>query len=403
MQLHVERAHPGPNTGPNDSGPPEKDRLVTPMTAMPRAGTPSHDARAGVPPDAARARLEYGDGTRVLAIAGVVAIHSLGLIPEPLRGLAATPAPWVVYVMYAATRWCVPVFLMLSGALLIEPRRPETDREFFRRRLARVIPPLAFWSVAYIAWRWFVLGTFSRPTSIGAALLRGRPEYHLWYAFALLGLYATVPLLRRFYLRATRSEQWIMGLAWIGVWTASATAWSSLGTIGWRIPPDPIVFIEWAPYMGYFVAGHLLRDVRLKGRALLACLAVATVFTLGNAAALRFLATHGRGHLAGGVLGCYLSPAAVAQSFAMFLALASLIRGRWARSAIVRRLSEATYGVYLAHAMILNLFDMSGLMAAWGPGSASIVTAWLLALATSFITVMASSRLPVVGKLTGAR
>lgn len=363
------------------------------------ADVSSHHVGAVDSPQA-RGRLPYGDVLRLLAIAAVVGIHCIHHLPKPLQALSPTAAPWAAYALSGATRWCVPVFLMLSGALLIEPRRAETAKEFYRRRLARVLPPLAFWSLFYIAWRWFVLGTFKGPTSIGVALLRGDPEYHLWYAFTLLGLYATVPLLRRVYLPAARDDQWIIALASLGVWAAAATAWIALGYIGWRIPPSSVVFAEWMPYLGYFLMGHLLRDVRLQGRGLLACVAITTAFTLGNTLMLWLLATHGRGYLASGLLG-YLSPLVLAQSLGMFLTMSAVIRGGWTESSMIRRLSGATYGVYLAHVFVLNILEMGGLMRDSNMGSASILAIWLLALISTFTLVFALSRIPIVKSLVG--
>src|SRR3546814_13654277 len=48
------------------------------------------------------------------------------------------------------TRSCVPVFLMISGVLLLG--KQETLAVFFRKRFARILPPLLFWSLFYMSW-----------------------------------------------------------------------------------------------------------------------------------------------------------------------------------------------------------------------------------------------------------
>ena len=51
----------------------------------------------------------------------------------------------------AATRWCVPVFVMLSGALLLAPRKHASPGEFWAKRLSRLLPAMLAWPAVYFA------------------------------------------------------------------------------------------------------------------------------------------------------------------------------------------------------------------------------------------------------------
>src|SRR3954447_23076195 len=110
-------------------------------TALPPAPTstavdvdPPATAAAG--PAAPLEPTGWLDLARVLAIGAVLAVHEAGAAVGARRpGEPADPAWWAANVLDAASRWCVPVFVMVSGALLLDPRRTERPREFYRRRL----------------------------------------------------------------------------------------------------------------------------------------------------------------------------------------------------------------------------------------------------------------------------
>jgi len=65
-------------------------------------------------------RLAWVGYLRVLAILAVVAIHVSGLtvVNPATHGSAAW---WVAEVLNECTRWAVPMFVLVSGALLLKP------------------------------------------------------------------------------------------------------------------------------------------------------------------------------------------------------------------------------------------------------------------------------------------
>src|SRR5690606_15327951 len=61
------------------------------------------------------------------------------------------PGWWASNVYDSLLRSCVPLFLMLTGALLL--RKEEPLHDFFSRRFSRIVPPFLFWSFFYLGWR----------------------------------------------------------------------------------------------------------------------------------------------------------------------------------------------------------------------------------------------------------
>ncbi len=300
--------------------------------------------RVGPPAD----RYVFMDVARIVAIVAVICIHVMSLVP------AMVPRDsgrwWLGVSANAASRWSVPVFVMISGALLLAPGRPESPASFYRRRLLRVGLPAVVWIALYYVFRVLVHHERLTPRQVGRELLYGGSYYHLYFLYAILGLYLITPFLRVFVRTATRAE---LGAA-TGLALGLAAVNQLLGaTVGISSPTYALT--TFVPYVGYFLAGFFLRDVRVSASTawLLAAAALASV-----AAEVAFsarLTRHSMERLQ--VPMSYFSALTIVMSLAMFLLLA-----RWAGPAglgpVARRrlslVSACTFGVYLAHPMVLD-------------------------------------------------
>ena len=90
----------------------------------------------------------------------------------------------------------VPLFLMLSGALLLQPNKlGEPLGVFFKIRAKRIAPPFLFWGIMYFLWRIYVNGEVLTTESVLQGALNG-PYFHFWYFYALIGIYLFTPVLR---------------------------------------------------------------------------------------------------------------------------------------------------------------------------------------------------------------
>ena len=125
---------------------------------------------------------------------------------------------------------------------------------------------MAIWSAFYLWWRYAVTGTLSGPKEAVHALIMGRPEGHLWFMYSLLGLYMATPMIRRFFLPARERDQWQLAFGCLALSTTACLLWTAEARMGWRIPPHPVFVIEWVPYLGYFLIGVLIREVRPSHR-----------------------------------------------------------------------------------------------------------------------------------------
>lgn len=195
---------------------------------------------------------------RVLAIVGVVSIHVSGLVTTA-KDLRDEPVWWLGHALNSGSRFCVPLFVMVSGALLLRPSRPEGARDFYRRRLDRLVPALVVYYLVYIAFSRFVVGTERGPLEVLALVLSGRTYTGLYFFWLILGLYLATPALR--VLLAGLDDTRLL-LAGLGL-TALTCAWDTTNAFidrfsGVDVTSTPNAFTYWMPYVGYFVLGAAL-------------------------------------------------------------------------------------------------------------------------------------------------
>jgi surface polysaccharide O-acyltransferase-like enzyme len=292
-----------------------------------------------------------------LAILAVVAIHVSGLtVVDAARD--HRPVWWVAQVLNECTRWAVPMFVVVSGALLLKPSSMDVPLgAFYRRRLSRIVPALVVWHVVYVVFEGTVLGWTLTWRSVLTALLLGRTYTALYFFWLILGLYVVAPLLWRMVSGRTQREQAVVAVA---VTVATCLWWSvtgvlsDLGVAG--AAPTFTVLTYWIPYVGYFLLGPVLLALPVTRRTAW----VATAVLLGSLAVTFWQGTEpGPTHLLDVVSPVgYQSWLVVASTVTLFVAARYWFRAGtwWARGAVaatVVRLGALTLGVFAIHLIVL--------------------------------------------------
>jgi len=102
-----------------------------------------------------------------------------------------------VALIHSFTRFCVPVFIMITGALLL--KQNTSPKDFYKIRFSRILKPLLFWSIVYILIYVLFDFIFGKSTSVIKvftfafdSLIHGA-AYHLWYMYLLLAMYIFIP------------------------------------------------------------------------------------------------------------------------------------------------------------------------------------------------------------------
>ncbi len=291
-------------------------------------------------------RVYWADVTRAVAIFLVVLAH--------VRVRGGGP-PWVPRLYYVLSRMGVPLFFMLSGYLLLRKQEPLSD--FFLKRVRKVFIPFVIWSVVYMVfWNREFAGVRFSAQAVARSLvriLRGPRASHLWFFYALFGLYLITPILRVFVARAAERDI----LYFCGVWLLAGPVltWVEEFTVI-RVGID-LRYVT--GYIGYFLLGYYLGVLRLERRVLAGG---ALFYFLGLGVTffgMRFAVKWGEHRDA---FESYLSLGVVVMTVAAFVWL------RWfgeQASGRVRQLalamSRVSFGVYLIHVIVMEFVVAAGL------------------------------------------
>ena len=256
---------------------------------------------------------------------------------------------WTTNIYDSLARPAVPLFIMLSGMLLLQPAKlNESLGVFFKKRLNRIALPFVFWGIAYFAWRAFVNGETLTTNSIVQGVLTG-PYNHFWFLYLIVGLYLLTPVLRVLvaYIKR-RTFSFLMILWFLG--TAIVPL---LGLFSdYSLNANVFIITGW---LGYFLLGAYFLKTRVRPIILY------TIMTLGYTWTI--IGTY----LIVGTIGEHVSQffydaasfSMIGASVALFLLLSMVpshtLEERFPRgNRVLRIISQNTIPIYLFHVMVLE-------------------------------------------------
>jgi surface polysaccharide O-acyltransferase-like enzyme len=352
------------------------------------------------------ARVYYFDYLRFWATLAVVLIHSSAQVYSATRTRSVDF--WSHYTVADASegisRFAVPCFFMISGALLLDP----AHRFRLGRQLARVGIPLAVWTAVYIAaddaYSHSDLPTIPGPSDptggVGTALrafVSGPVSDHLWFVYVLLGLYLVFPLLRPLTALPDPTRRRLLEYA-LALW---ATVYLVIPAVNHFAPHTVTIYSDTtaalpSKYLGFVLLGYYLHRYqgefrgRRPSRGLLLAVAAASVTTI----LLLTFWDEIRG-APGDWAQSNPTPQIAIFGACVFL-LAQRTVDRPGRSfGFVALVSRLSYRIYLIHLLVLHyLRAISPLKNLYtDQPEVSIVLLWAITLVVSFAVAWAVDRL----------
>jgi surface polysaccharide O-acyltransferase-like enzyme len=353
-----------------------RSRSGGPTGATARAAGPIERANLG---HTTTGHVPWLSWARIVAIVGVVAIHVCSHLT--LEWGTVTARQWHFGTfLQAASRFSVPLFLMVSGAVLLRPRPGERLRDFYRRRASRVAIPLVVWTCGYLVFDAWTHGRPITPYLFVQGFLWGKPYYHLYFLYVVAGLYLVTPFLRTFVAAADRRMVLAATVCLLGLSSLDKIQHFYMGGGGFN------AFSYFVPFLGYYLAGYVVATTRLPWPRRTVALGAAAVF-VGTTVTVHVGTWWMFGALGvqhGRILYDYHAPTIVVASIAMAFFLravfgdhdlgtatvparpgtaqpdtarpASSAAGRpWWVTPRVRRYADLTFGVFLLHPLPLEL------------------------------------------------
>lgn len=145
-------------------------------------------------------RKQFLDVLRVLATCAVVLMHVLtGATDVTDASIVPEYRSLLLSVMDLVT-WCVPIFLLISGYLFLNPERTLTYPVMIKKYCRRIALAILLFGVPYAASELVVAEQTFRIRMIPEALkmtLMGHTWSHMWYLYLILFLYLITPLLKK--------------------------------------------------------------------------------------------------------------------------------------------------------------------------------------------------------------
>lgn len=373
--------------------------LVTPLPAA----SPRRSAAGGTPTSG---HLRQVDVVRVITFACVIGVHAISHTNGASRNAA------VAGMLLHFTR---EVFFVLTGFVLFHAyaRKPLRASTFWRRRSSLVLLPYLTWTLIYLE--------YSRaewPTSVGwwhrfgYDLLTGNAEYHLYFLLVTLQIYLLFPLLLRV-VRATRGHHGVLFAGALAVelaetWALHGPGRGATGFAGAVVRQSGTLLPSYLFYVvvGALAAVHLARWQQFVDRhraAIFWFLTAAGVVTVWvHEAQIHSVADIGPAT-------DVLQPVMVLWSSAVAVALYAL-GSRWVGRApgarAIRILDEASlisFGVYLAHPLLLQIFSdhWLGLGNGWITAPASTILLVAVTVVSTTLVVETARRTTLSLALTG--
>lgn len=281
------------------------------------------------------------DLIRVVACLAVILLHvSARSVYAYMAGEISHRYWFEAIVANSATRWAVPVFVMLSGAILLS--KGVTWKEACRRRVPRMLVVLFASVVVYGLWRAFVVGDFEW----GQYLLdtaNGAPYFHLYFLYVMIGLYGLAPIVSNI-VRTLDSRT--LAQATLAYCVITCIVLTS-GTATHSYSRNALTF-AW-DYVGYFVLGFMM--LHFAKRQLWRFFVLGYLMTAVCVEACALL--QGASWNWTLYAWTYFSPMTYITAIGIFGFLLS-VNVSSAAAWYLRRLAPATLLVYLLHPMVLE-------------------------------------------------
>jgi len=286
------------------------------------------------------------DLIRVVAITVVIILHTSAFpynTPEKLT-LEVITNWWSIGAIGLIG---VPLFIMVTGALLLTPQKAdEPIRVFFKKRFTRIGLPMIFWSIFYFGWAIYVDKEALSATDILQKIFFSGTFYHMWFLYLLIALYLLTPVLRLVLKNLDKKKIVTLILFCFALNIVSQVN-------------SAISIFAFAGWVGFYLLGSLLREVKFKRSwLLLSCAASGIIIAIVGAYLIEANIVTTAVSL-NNSLSCNL----IFSSAALFLLLIAIpptrINGQhdhvnWS----VHWVSQNTLPIYLIHIAVLETIEL---------------------------------------------
>jgi len=288
------------------------------------------------------------DYLRIIATLAVICIHATSHYYKNAPDLN-TLNWWLTNLLNAASRFAVPIFVMISGALLLG--KPSTTKAFYQKRTIRLLPPLLFWSAFYLGFG--LLTDTDLHQQLWQILLHGYTRIHLWYLTMLACLMLFAPFINQFINgnKPRPADLHLLLLLMLGFFSLNGLALVAENLL--KAELNWFRIFPW--YIAYFILGYYLdhygNRLHLSNRIIATAL---TLLIAAGAGGNYLLRQHL--HISQDPPPLFSDMGPLSFIIAALVFLLAKTNAAYLRDhKTVRHLADTTFGIYLVHPVFIFL------------------------------------------------
>lgn len=174
------------------------------------------------------------------------------------------------------SRIAVPIFVMIAGRYALSDNKNKAFKEYYKKIFRRIYIPTIIWSVLYVGYSIVlkILGELVEGKVVNylapiKEFIYGRPFYHLWYLYMMIGVYLLVPLLIIIKEKYGENKFFKLGIIFIFIGLGLVIFEKFLSKINFYERDDIFKYLKYYWYfsqfkfinfIGYFILGYSLKN-----------------------------------------------------------------------------------------------------------------------------------------------
>jgi surface polysaccharide O-acyltransferase-like enzyme len=289
----------------------------------------------------------------------------------------------------------VPLFLMASGAVMLDPERNLGYKKLYLKNILRIIISMFFWGFAYKLYHLYDGGMVNAENILKALeeLLFFNHEFHFYYMHMILIVYIFLPVTRTIAAASSKNSL----LYFLILWFAFAIVYPTV----WRYYPFNNFSGMTTMYginltyasIGYGALGYYLKKYPLKRIYSAALFAAGFALSFGltycKSARADVLYEH---FLAGnGVPVCLMAAG-------LFSLIASVEFKKTPASKAISYISKSSFCIYLVHMLVMYVLKNNAVDTSFAPKIVSIPMYAFVILIISIAIYFVLSKIPFIKK-----
>lgn len=334
-------------------------------------------------------RILYFDVLRIISIFAVICVHvNAGLWWDYHPSINW----YLTTIIMSLLRWCVPIFIMISGALFLNSNKRISIRKLYTKNIARIVFAYLFWATIYA-----IDPNISINHFIGR-IIQG--PFHFWFLKMLVGIYVVIPILK-IITSDRKIEEYFLVLSCITTFIIPmidiTNKWNIESTSLIKNTLETINIKMTLGYTSYFILGHYLSSYSIINhtRKIIYILAILSLICviIGSIIISNHLNSSDE------ILFSNFMVFTLLESMAIFIFAKNHLNFSLLNyKNIIIDLSNMSFGIYLVHVFIIRTLDSLGIIASSLNPLFSVLTISMIVFLLSYIIIKVVCYIPLLNR-----